>query len=366
MRVRVRVAQLLLLPLLLITLPLWRRAPAEATVASSVVAIEISGAARGRSSLAATAAALGSHVMQPAAGRGFTVLVWLEDAPSEAFLESAFGRTPTLTRLRAQSQLPPDLSTPTDALLAAAGLPEALGRVERNTLRMLRKMAGCEWLRRHAEAERAFPSATLVLRTRPDLLLTAPLPLPPTLPASASAVYAPWHCASAGLAFDRLAEMTTRDYPRLPETTRDYPRLGLAFDQLLAATAASAPLLQRLFGEALANASSGALASAPVPSVAFSTTTSSSSSSSSSLASRLYPEALLWRHLRPSPWPCSAAGSCGLRGVLAAEGEAGERPLLRDPWAKLREDFARSACSFPPPPSPGERESAGAAMRGTM
>jgi len=340
MRVRVRVAQLLLLPLLLIALPLWRRAPAEATVASSVVAIEISGAARGRSSLAATAAALGSHVMQPAAGRGFTVLVWLEDAPSEAFLESAFGRTPTLTRLRAQSQLPPDLSTPTDALLAAAGLPEALGRVERNTLRMLRKMAGCEWLRRHAEAERAFPSATLVLRTRPDLLLTAPLPLPPTLPASASAVYAPWHCASA----------------------------GLAFDQLLAATAASAPLLQRLFGEALANASSGALASAPVPSVAFSTTTSSSSSSSSSssLASRLYPEALLWRHLRPSPWPCSAAGSCGLRGVLAAEGEAGERPLLRDPWAKLREDFARSACSFPPPPSPGERESAGAAMRGTM
>jgi len=342
MRVRVRVAQLLLLLLLLIALPLllWRRAPAEATVASSVVAIEISGAARGRSSLAATAAALDSHVMQPAAGRGFTVLVWLEDEPSEAFLESAFGRTPTLTRLRAQRQLPPDLATPTDTLLAAAGLPEALGRVERNTLRMLRKMAGCEWLRRHAEAEHAFPSATLVLRTRPDLLLTAPLPLPPTLPASASAVYAPWRCASA----------------------------GLAFDQLLAATAASAPLLQHLFGEAFANASSGALASAPVPSVAFSTTTtsSSSSSSSSSLASCLYPEALLWRHLRPSPWPCSAAGSCGLRGVLAAEGEVGERPLLRDPWSKLREDFARSACSFPPPPSPGERESAGAAMRGTM
>mmetsp|Transcript_28960 Transcript_28960/g.90672 ORF Transcript_28960/g.90672 Transcript_28960/m.90672 type:complete len:265 (+) Transcript_28960:83-877(+) len=169
MRVRVRVAQLLLLLLLLIALPLllWRRAPAEATVASSVVAIEISGAARGRSSLAATAAALDSHVMQPAAGRGFTVLVWLEDEPSEAFLESAFGRTPTLTRLRAQRQLPPDLATPTDTLLAAAGLPEALGRVERNTLRMLRKMAGCEWLRRHAEAEHAFPSATLVLRTRP-------------------------------------------------------------------------------------------------------------------------------------------------------------------------------------------------------
>ena len=65
------------------------------------------------------------------------------------------------------------------------------------------------------------PSHARAMSHRPDLLLTAPLPLPPTLPASASAVYAPWHCASAGLAFDRLAEMTTRDSPRLPETTRD-------------------------------------------------------------------------------------------------------------------------------------------------
>ena len=264
-----------------------------------LVAICVSGATRGPASLRATLAALQTHLLLPAKrvhGARISLFGWLQDSAAEQAFEEALRSEPVvITRRMLYHLLPPELARDEAAALRAdhGRLIDSrrLGSAARgvnltNTLRMLRKIRGCEWLRQHQQSRPAQPPHTLVVRIRPDLLLLEPLPLP--LP-RADRVWA-WHCAAQQVASDQLLIGAPQLAARLGE-------LYLP-DALRAAMARSRP------------------ASA-------------------------YPERLLWQHLHASgfalaPLPC--------RSALVSDGGG-----ARSPHAKLARDFPSAECPYPPP-----------------
>lgn len=280
-----------------------------------VVAVCISGAGRGAASLRLTASALRKHLMEPARSSIFTVSVWLEDDAAELTLERELaGAYPTRSRKDVLRDLPLHLRMTADDALAARGL---LGRerIVVNTLRMLHKLRDAEWLRRHAESRLGLPRATLVLRTRPDLVLTAELKLPGPGPQAAmdlapdAAVFFPWSCPEQHLVFDQLFALS-------PE--------------------AASVLLDEAFDSAVSVLAKG---------------------------QALYPERFLSDHIGasgfasapfPDPEPCLAAEACpfALRALLVSElvPQAGESAALRsrDPFDTLRAEFPLGGCVYPP------------------
>ena len=273
-----------------------------------LIAVCVSGATRGPASLRASVAALRAHLLVPAKqmhGARISVFGWLQDSGAEQHLEEALRGELVVTRRMVHHLLPPEL-----ALNEAAALRADHGRLidsQRvgsrtlaargvnltNTLRMLRKIRGCEWLRQHQQSLSAQPH-TLVVRIRPDLLLLEslplPLPLPPLEPQLPRGRAWGWHCAAQQVASDQLLIGAPQLAARLGE-------LYLP-DALRAAMARSQP-------------------------------------------ATAYPERLLWQHLHASgyelaPLPC--------RTALLSDGGGARSPL-----AKLARDFPSAECPYPAP-----------------
>ena len=269
-----------------------------------IVAVCISGAARGPVSLRASVQALRTYLIEPAKrshDARVHVFGWLQDDATETTLETLLHDEPVvITRRMVRKLLPPGLALAEGAALRADhGWLTGSGRVAAttspgvnftNTLRMLRKIRGCEWLRQHQQSLSALPH-TLVVRIRPDLMLLEPLPLP--LPLDNEPLHGQawgWHCAAQGVATDQLLVGEPGLAQRLGEL--------YAADALRAAIARSQP-----------------------PSA--------------------YPERLVWQHLalhrvELHPLPC--------RTALVGDG-SGARP----PHAKLARDFPAAGCPYPAP-----------------
>lgn len=266
---------------------------------SSPVAICISGASRG--SLPAFAAALRKEMLGTASlDASFHLFGWLNDDAAELELERLFAAPegfPVLTRRAALPLLPPALRrSEEDRILSDHGehaQSGGAGSMRVNTLRMLLKLQGVEWLRAHVEQTRSL-RFTLIVRIRPDLILLSPFPLPPP-PAVAARVWLPWQCDGE----------------------------GLAFDQLLASGPEAAVWLGSLYEPAKLRA---ALAQT---------------------GGSHYPERLVYVHLAEMPSQAAVVGdgswALGWGSLRAAlrDAHGGDR----DPWAKLRQDFPR--CNFP-------------------
>ena len=142
-----------------------------------VVAVCISGVLRGEASVFASA--LREHFLDSVTAHGAKVhlFAWLQDESAERSLEAAFAAEGVITRK--DQQLPQHLRLGEDEALDAdsAGLLSAgeawsnTGTLK-NTRRMLRKIAGCEYLR---QQQRTYG---IVVRIRPDLILQDRLVLP--------------------------------------------------------------------------------------------------------------------------------------------------------------------------------------------
>ena len=153
--------------------------PAE-TALKRRVAVCISGASRGDAALAAFAAALRTNLLEyQSAAHEFELYAWLESQPAEAQLLNLLA--PRTVSTRASVVVPALLRQPEDAAIAAdhhggraSARADAGGTNRLNTLRMLYKLRGVEYLRRQASS-----AHDLVLRIRPDLELLALLTLPP-------------------------------------------------------------------------------------------------------------------------------------------------------------------------------------------
>ena len=277
-----------------------------------LIAVCVSGATRGPASLRASVAALRAHLLVPAKqmhGARISVFGWLQDSAAEQQFEEALRGEPiVITRRMVHHLLPPELALNEatalradhgrliDSERAGSRTPAARGVNLTNTLRMLRKIRGCEWLRQHQQSLSAQPH-TLVVRIRPDLLLLEPLPLPLPLPL-APPLEPPlprgrawgWHCAAQEVVSDQLLIGAPQLAVRLGE-------LYLP-DALRAAMSRSQP-------------------------------------------ATAYPERLLWQHLRASgyelaPLPC--------RTALMSDGGG-----ARSPHAKLARDFPSAECPYPAP-----------------
>lgn len=220
-----------------------------------IVAIAVSGAARGQAALRRFAASLRRHVILPFSeqqGAVSDAFLWLQDDGAEELLCSLLHQDLRIcaTRggeLRAEAQpidssrkvqlvrlLPPGSGGSADegASIAAdhpsEGYPADVWKPDQspNTLRMLHKWRGVEALRQFtlaklgaggavggatggaagAAASSRYLLHTWVLRIRPDLELVTPLVLPPAPSTSAEAdvVYAPWICRQHRLMSDQL------------------------------------------------------------------------------------------------------------------------------------------------------------------
>ena len=319
---------LCLLLCVVLALLFWPRASKEQTTLvvdriCPTIALLVSGAARDEQTLRTFAAALRQHVIEPhAAGctsGGVWLYAWLESSELEALFESLFPEVRTLTRRAMRSRLPDALRRDEQAALAlehAALLRLHNDTTTLNTLRMLRKLRGVEWLRasqkcgsdpraRSDSRERCYlHEHDLVLRIRPDLVLTSPLRLR-RLPAGG--VQLPWSCTSQRLVFDQLF-LSGADVAA---------HVGTLYERAAQLAAAARRQLQ---------------------------TTEQAG---------LYPEALLMEHLAAGGWEMDAM-ACDVCPATSADGCTclGDAALFdaqrgrRDPFAKLRRDFPR--CSFPP------------------
>ena len=148
--------------------------------------------------------------MQPARrahNARFELFGWLQDDDAAELLLAQLLPT-VVTRRTVGIALPPELVLDEDTAIrtehghvASVG-PLADGVNLTNTLRMLRKMRGCEWLRQRQQARSVQPHA-LVVRIRPDLLLLEPLSLPLDAPPPPDRAWA-WHCAAQRVASDQL------------------------------------------------------------------------------------------------------------------------------------------------------------------
>ena len=279
-----------------------------------VVAVCVSGATRGPESLRASIAALRENLLVPAKqmhGARISVFGWLQDSAAEQLFEELLrGEPVVLTRRMVHHILPPELAlNEATALRVDHGplidsqridsqTPAAHGVNFTNTLRMLRKIRGCEWLRAYHQHQQAEPH-TLVVRIRPDLLLLEPLPLPLPLPPLPLEQPLPrgrawgWHCAAQ--------EVTT--------------------DQLLV----GAPPLSARLGELyLPDALRAAMARSQPPTA--------------------YPERLVWQHLRASGYELHPLPHGTPRTALVSDGGGARSPL-----AKLARDFPSAECPYPAP-----------------
>lgn len=179
-------------------------------VPTPVVAVCISGALRGPAALRAFAAALETHLMEPARrarNARFELFGWLQDDPAAERLLAQLLPS-VVTRRTAGNALPPELALDEDTAIrtehghvVSVG-PLTDGKNLTNTLRMLRKMRGCEWLRQRQQARSVQPHA-LVVKIRPDLLLLEPLSLPLDAPPPPDRAWA-WHCAEQRVTSDQL------------------------------------------------------------------------------------------------------------------------------------------------------------------
>lgn len=286
--------------------------------ASAVVAVCLSGVSRDETSLRLSLASLHQQLMQPARGVNFTVFSWFEDDYAEASLAREFmPNYPTFLRRNALEYLPPNLRPLTDSVLEEHGLLSR-ERIVVNTLRMLRKLSGAEWLRRYAEGRLGFPRATLVLRARPDMMLMSVVPIPvlqhslhdvktSSLDASPGAISLPWACNARGLIFDQFFALSP---------SRASSVLDDAFDVALS-------LVRH--GE------------------------------------QIYPEAFFFNLLKSLayeivPWPVCMASSfskdcVAFRAALVSQPSGiGAYTLdVRDPFATLRADYPDGHCQFPSP-----------------
>ena len=264
-------------------------------VPTPVVAVCISGASRGPATLRAFAAALETHLMEPARrahNARFELFGWLQDDPAAERLLAQLLPS-VVTRRTVGTALPPELALDEDTAIRTehghvASVGPLTGSVNlTNTLRMLRKMRGCEWLRQRQQARSVQPHA-LVVRIRPDLLLLEPLSLPLDAPPPPDRAWA-WHCAEQ----------------------------RVASDQLLVGGPALAVRVGELYLPAALRA---ATERSQPPST--------------------YPERLVWQHLvqvhgfRLQPLPSRTA-------LVADSGGA------RAPLAKLRRDFPSAECPYP-------------------
>ena len=262
--------------------------PAE-TALKRRVAICISGASRGDAALAAFAAALRTNLLEyQSAAHNFELYAWLESPPAEAQLLKLLA--PRTVSTRASVVVPPLLRQPEDAAIAAdhhggraSARADAGGTNRLNTLRMLYKLRGVEYLRRKASS-----AHDLVLRIRPDLELLAPLTLPPAH--EQLEVWMAWRCDD-----DEVAS-----------------------DQLLITTPAAAAELAALYEPDVLDRAV-----------------------SRSVPPSMYPERLVYQHLCQND-RSTVGALAGVRVRLAGcEGEAcGEHEVTpRDAFAKLRRDF---------------------------
>jgi hypothetical protein len=199
-----------------------------------VIAIDVSGVSRSSTVNHRFAESLAVHLTRPAAPPArFEAFLWLQDDAAEYELEQLLvaevalcvTRSKTLAQLtdRLAGEPPPGSgSAQAEGATIAADHPLAAPAAKSvwradtsaNTLHMLHKLRGVEWLRRHtiregvASARHAF-----IIRLRPDLELQERLELPPSLLGSAPLaiganagrrVYVPWLCQQQRLCFDQL------------------------------------------------------------------------------------------------------------------------------------------------------------------
>ncbi|KAL1515217.1 hypothetical protein AB1Y20_004278 [Prymnesium parvum] len=269
-----------------------RLPPERRVVAPTFVAICVSGAARGERSLAAFADSLRRRVIPNEAK--VQLFGWLQDDRAEAqlerlFHERAFGTT---TRRMLFAALPAALRLAESEAIARDHPPTAFGAKWRaegnmslNTLRMLRKFAGVEFLRQHVQAKQPEEQRhTVVLRLRPDLCFLERLPFPVWLVEdSLRCVSILWSCS----------------------------RYELASDQLLLAPPRVMAHVASLYSPQVLH-----------PMVE---------------AASMYPERLIFAHLR--------AAQLEIRVQYASTLLLGADNITRDPFAKLRRDWPE--CSYP-------------------
>ena len=279
------------------------RRTSSTSVASSqqlFVAIEVSGAARGDEALRRFSSALLRNFILPARPRvSFDVFLWLQDDAAEERLHTLLVAESNAVR-RCSSRRKAILqlrSGPFDEMsdIAADHPPAEFGAAWRadmsfNTLRMLHKLQGAAWLRRHASSGDA--AFTWILRIRPDLELQSLLPLP-ELPPLPRVALVPWLCHSDSLVTDQLLLLS-----------------GAAVGGAAAESSSPSPLGP--VGGMWRRVRQLSVASQPPT---------------------LYPERLMWHTLRGwdvRQWPPDRE----LAFVLVGPGSA-----ARDPLAKLRADY---------------------------
>ena len=298
-------------------------------------AISVSGASRSPAALKSFASSLLCHVIRPASTTyGFHALVWMQDSDAEMMLCNLLDADVTLCLTRQMAvmtlrgdPLPSGSKGAQDeaAAIAADHSKEAYGAawiedMSFNTLRMLHKLRGVEYLR-----ERALAAATdgsvagghlWVLRVRPDLVLHSRLPLPP-----------PPHPRK--LAADDMHEGRGGGNGELTPAVS-----ATAFDATARQLHSKVPVLTPWLCHAeelcsdqwmlLSPAASAHLATLYEPSVLRQTMSLSSPPS-------LYPERLVWKLL--AAYSVTPLPSAPEHHLLAADG------IERDAYAKLKRDF---------------------------
>ena len=341
----------------------------EASEAPPLVAISISGASRGSATLRSFTTTLSKHVIRPAGGAyGFHVLVWLQDDDAETLVHSLLADDVLrcLTRRRALDEWHPGVEAPPrgsasareEAASIAADHPPSLyveagtwvegDSMSLNTLRMLHKLRGAEWLRQLVLA--GAEEHAWVLRLRPDLELHSrlPLPLPPRAARRAAegahggggggerhphraaavsrAVYVPWVCSADELCFDQ--------WMLLPPAAAE--RLAMLYEpaalwQLMTMSKPPSLYPERLLWKALApspTTATAAAAATTVAATAVSATAETAATTASAVAAvELSPP------LGAQAWELSLLPSAPSHHLLGADGE------VRDAHAKLKRDF---------------------------
>ena len=211
---------LLSICVVLLWLLVWNRQgslPSMSSPEQLLIAIEVSGAARGDEALRRFSSSLLEYFILPERRRAsFDMFLWLQDDAAEELLHSLLtakrGAVRHCTsRRRAMLQL---RTGPFDeASDIATDHPSAdFGNAWRadmsfNTLRMLHKLRGAAWLRLHASGDAKY---IWVLRIRPDIELQTLLPLPVVRPPPRVALV-PWRCHSESLLTDQLLLLSAID-----------------------------------------------------------------------------------------------------------------------------------------------------------
>lgn len=309
--------------------PMKRRLEASGS-ALPAFAISVSGASRSPAVLKSFASSLLRHVIRPASTTyGFHALVWMQDSDAEMMLCNMLDADVTLclTRQMAVMTLPSGSKGEQDeaAAIAADHSKEAYGAawiedMSFNTLRMLHKLRGVEYLRERALATATDGSAAAaghmwVLRVRPDIELHSPLPLPPP-PHPRKLAADDTHESGGG----GDGELT----PAVSATAFDAAARQRHSNVLMPWLCHAEELCSDQW-MLLSPAASARLATLYEPSVLRKTMSLSSPPS-------LYPERLVWKRLTTA-YTVTPLPSAPEHHLLAADG------IERDAYAKLKRDF---------------------------